>query len=162
MAAPEIQALAPGARVEVRDEEWIVRSVKPTSESGQAVHVVGVSELVAGKEWIFLTALDEVRELKPEDTELVHDDSPYYRHSRLYLEALLRRSPATGDALYIGHRGAIHRTDYQMQPAAKALGQLRHRILMADAVGLGKTIEAGILLSELIQRGQADRILVPK
>jgi hypothetical protein len=160
MAQPRTLALAPGARVEVRDEEWVVRSLKPTHHSGQAVHVTGVSELVKDRDWIFLTALDEVKELSPEDTALVHDDSPHYRRTRLYLEALLRRSPATDDALYVGHRGAIEPTTYQQQPAAKALGQLRPRILMADGVGLGKTIEVGILLSELIQRGRGDRILV--
>jgi hypothetical protein len=91
---------------------------------------------VRDRDWIFLTALDDVKELKPEDTALVHDDSPHYRRTRLYLEALLRRSPATDDGLYVGHRGAIERTTYQQQPAAKALGQLRPRILMADGVGL--------------------------
>jgi len=152
--------LAPGARVEIRDEEWMVRTVKPTTFGGGSVHVVGVSELVRGKEAIFLTTIDDVRELKPEDTALVHDDSPQYRRSRLYLDALLRKSPGTDDALLIGHKGAIRPANYQLQPAAKALRQLRPRILMADGVGLGKTIEVGVLLSELIQRGRGDRILV--
>lgn len=152
--------LAPGARVVIRDEEWIVRSVKPASWGGDAVHVTGTSELVRGKSAIFLTELDEVRELKPEETDLVHDSSPRYRRSRLYIEALLRRSPPTDDALYVGHRGAIRRADYQLQPAAKALRQPRPRILMADGVGLGKTIEVGVLLAELIRRGRGDRILV--
>jgi len=160
MADATSLALAPGARVEIRDEEWMVRTVKPTRFSGQAVHVVGVSELVRGKESIFLSELDKIHELKPEETALVHDDSPQYRRSRLYLDALLRRSPATDDALYVGPRGAIRCVDYQFQPAAKALRQLRPRILMADGVGLGKTIEVGVLLSELIQRGRGDRILV--
>ena len=160
MAGPDKVTLAPGARVEIRDEEWMVRAVKGTNFGGQAVHVVGLSELVRGKDSIFLTKLDEIRELRPEETKLVHDDSPQYRRSRLYLDALLRRSPATDDALYVGHRGAIRKTEYQLQPAAKALRQLRPRILMADGVGLGKTIEVGILLSELIQRGRGDRILV--
>ena len=160
MAKKEKAALAPGARVEIRDEEWLVRRVTGSNFGGQSVHVMGLSELVKNKEAIFLTDLDDIRELKPEETGLVHDESPQYRRSRLYLDALLRRSPATDDALYMGHRGAIRPTDYQLQPAAKALGQLRPRILMADGVGLGKTIEVGVLLSELIQRGRGDRILV--
>lgn len=154
------KAFAPGARVLIRDEEWIVRSAKAVTHGGLSVHVVGTSELVQGKEAIFLTELDPIQELKPEETKLVLDGSPQYRRSRLYLDALLRRSPATDQALRIGHKAAIRPTTYQMQPAAKALRQLRPRILMADGVGLGKTIEVGLLLSELIQRGRGNRILV--
>ena len=82
-------ALAPGARVVIRDEEWLVHSVTGAVVGGHSVRVRGVSELVEGKEAIFLTALDEIKEMRPEDTELVHDDSPQYRRSRLYLDAAL-------------------------------------------------------------------------
>jgi len=46
---------------------------------------------------------------------------------------------------------------YQLDPARQALAQPRQRILVADATGLGKTLEAGILTTELIQRGRGRR-----
>ena len=155
-----IGALAPGARVVIRDEEWMVRSAKAATYGGLSVHVVGTSELVRGKDAIFLSELDHIQELRPEETQLVHDPSPQYRRSRLYLDALLRRSPATDTELRVGHRAAIEHADYQLQPATRALRQPRPRMLIADGVGLGKTIEVGVLLSELIQRGRGRRILV--
>ncbi len=153
------ETYAPGARVLIRDEEWMVRRIQP-ARAGSALHVLGLSELVRNQEALFLTELDEVEVLRAEDTKLVPDDSPGHRQARLYLEALLRRTPPTDDRLVIGHRAAIRPTPYQWDPASQALRQLRPRILMADGVGLGKTIEVGVLLSELIRRGRGQRILV--
>lgn len=154
------KVIAPGARVAIRDEEWRVRGVRSTGHGGLEVACVGLSELVRRQEKVFLTELDEIVELRPEETKLVDDPSPRYRRTRVWLEALLRDTPPTDDALYIGHRAAIDRASYQLQPAAKALKMPQPRILLADGVGLGKTIEVGILLSELIQRGRGQRILV--
>lgn len=50
--------------------------------------------------------------------------------------------------------------DYQVQAARTALRRMRGRAILADEVGLGKTIEAGLVLAELRLRGLADRTLV--
>lgn len=50
--------------------------------------------------------------------------------------------------------------DYQLRAAERALEQMRGRGILADEVGLGKTIEAALVLSELHLRGFAQRILV--
>jgi len=50
--------------------------------------------------------------------------------------------------------------DYQWQTAQAVLRRMRGRAILADEVGLGKTIEAGLVLSELRMRGLADRVLV--
>ena len=57
---------------------------------------------------------------------------------------------------------ALHFTpfDYQLQAARSALRRMRGRAILADEVGLGKTIEAGLILAELRLRGLADRTLV--
>lgn len=151
---------APGARVLIRDEEWLVKATLPTVGDGVAVRVVGISELVRNHEALFLSDLDEIEELRPAATKLVTDNSPQYRRTRLYLESLLRRTPPTDGRIHLGHQAAIDYAPYQMLPASLALQALRPRILIADAVGLGKTIEVGILLSELIKRGRGQRILV--
>lgn len=151
----------PGERLIIRDEEWLVQRVDTTSSGEQALSVVGLSPLVQGQERIFLTSLEKsIEVMDPCNTLFVQDGSPNYRQSRLYLECLLRQTPPTDGELYIGHRAAIDLNPYQLDPAFLALQEPRPRILMADAVGLGKTIECGILLAELIRRGRGKRIMV--
>ena len=88
------------------------------------------------------------------------DASPTYNAAILYLESLRRRSVANDEQIHLGHRGVMNLVPYQLDPALQALKQPRARILIADAVGLGKTLEAGTLATELIQRGRGKRILV--
>jgi SNF2 family DNA or RNA helicase len=156
-----VNILAPGARIQVRDAEWLVRQVDRTSTGGEALTVVGLSELVKDKEAIFLTEVEKsIEVLDPVDTKLVQDTSSGYQASLLYMESLLRQTPPTDENLYIGHRAAMDAVPYQMDSALHALQQPRQRILIADAVGLGKTLEAGILVAELMRRGRGKRILV--
>jgi len=50
--------------------------------------------------------------------------------------------------------------NYQVETAAKVLYEMGCRALIADEVGLGKTIEAGLIIKELLFTGRASRILV--
>jgi len=49
---------------------------------------------------------------------------------------------------------------YQIETVRKVLKQYRGRVLLADEVGLGKTVEAGMVLKEYMLRGMAERILI--
>lgn len=154
-------AFAPGARVVIRDEEWLIRRVDPSTDGGWLLTCDGVSELVRGRDALFLTELeDKIEVLDPAETRLVADHSPTYTASLLYLESMRRRSVANDERIHLGHRGVMNLVPYQLDPALQALRQPRSRILIADAVGLGKTLEAGVLATELIQRGRGKRILV--
>lgn len=152
---------APGARVLIRDEEWLIRRVDPSSDGGELLVCDGVSDLVRGRTAHFLTQLEErVELLHPAQTRLVQDDSSHFNASMLYIEGVMRRNLPNDDRIRLGHRAVMNLVPYQLDPALQALQQPRQRILIADATGLGKTLEAGILATELIQRGRGSRILV--
>lgn len=157
------QNFAPGARVEIRDAEWVIRRVDLTSDNGYQLTCDGITELVRGKEAIFLTKLEneeQVKILDPATTALVQDKSNSFEQSLLYIESQLRQATPNDEHIHIAHKAAMNLVPYQLDPAIQALKQPRQRILIADAVGLGKTLEAGILVTELIQRGRGKRILV--
>ncbi|MFP4644910.1 MAG: DEAD/DEAH box helicase, partial [Spirochaetales bacterium] len=153
--------IAPGNRVVIRDAEWLVTGTRTARNEHQVIDCLGLSEIVKDEPASFLTELeDDIQVLDPAETALVPDESSNYEKSRLYLETLFRNSAPSGDQIMVGDKGAMDVVPYQLEPAKLALRQPRVRLLIADAVGLGKTIEAGILLSELIQRGRGKRILV--
>ncbi len=56
--------------------------------------------------------------------------------------------------------GAIEPDDYQLVPLLKALRMPRVNLMIADDVGLGKTIEAGLIINELLIRRQVNRVLI--
>lgn len=98
--------------------------------------------------------------LDPAKTELVTGTSPKFNAALLYLEALRQRTTPNDDNIHLGHRAVMNVLPFQLEPALQDLKQPRTRILIPDAVGLDKTLEVGILASELIQRGCSKPILV--
>ena len=157
-----ISRITAGAQVRVRDEEWLVTSTHNTPSDGLMVRCVGRSPFVRDHEAVFLTRLDNIQPHEPDKTTLVPDNSPNFRRSRLYLEAVIRKTPvpATSSALAVSQHQLLDEMQYQRRAAHKALEGFQPRLLIADAVGLGKTLEVGMILSELIRRGRGERILV--
>ncbi|CAM3483537.1 helicase-related protein [Stackebrandtia soli] len=157
-----VTGYAPGTRIEVRDEEWVVLGSEMTAHDGVKVRALGQSPLVQGTEATFLRGLEPIHEIDPTKTRLVHDPSTRYVESRLFLEAIVRRTPLprTETGLAMADRFLMETNTYQQRPAVLALSGLRPRILIADVVGFGKTLEIGLTLAELIRRGRGERILV--
>lgn len=153
---------APGMRIIVRGEEWMVRKVETNTMGNQTLYVVGISKLVKDYESIFLDDIEngKIEVVDPANIKLVPDDSSFFRKSKVYIESQWRRKTPTDNKIHIGDKAAMDLMPYQLEPAQKALNNIRQRILIADNVGLGKTLEAGILMSELIARGKGRRILV--
>lgn len=154
---------APGAQLLVRDEVWLVRGVTDTPHDGKKIVAVGMTGIVRDQEATFFTRVDtDIQVLQPEDTTVVADTSENFRTSRLFLEAVLRKTPLPQSerGLAMTDKFVLKRNPYQQRPAELALSGLRPRVLIADVVGLGKTLEIGLTLAELIRRGRGERILV--
>jgi superfamily II DNA or RNA helicase len=155
--------LAPGSVVVIRDEEWFVRATEETAD-GLLVHVQGLGELVRDTTASFYASLDTITPLDPAAARVVADGSSHYRTARLWLESTFRKTPVPlGDrSLTVSTQALADALSYQQSAVRRALDpeNLRPRILLADAVGLGKTLEIGMILSELVRRGRGERILI--
>ena len=151
---------SPGMRVIIRDEEWMIKKVETNSLDRKTIYCIGISPLVKDKEAIFLTDIENIEQVDPAKIKLIIDDSPFFRRSRLFIESKWRQKTPTDNKLHIGSKAAMDLINFQLVPAQLAIRRTRQRILIADSVGLGKTLEAGILMAELIARGKGKRILV--
>ncbi len=79
---------------------------------------------------------------------------------QLRMQAELLRLSKGFDQLVCLEEIAVEHYEHQIETAIRALRDMRGRALLADEVGLGKTIEAGIIMKELIQRGLVRSVLV--
>lgn len=147
--------IAAGIRLRLRDEDFIVTHVER-----DIIEAEGISELVKGMRFSFDLSLESYDVITPEATQLVGDNSNGYRKSKLFIETVLRNSSFYSGGIEIADKAAIRPSNYQFIPTIKALSLPKPRILIADGVGLGKTIQVGIFLTEMIRRGKGQRILV--
>ena len=151
------QQYAVGMRITTRGEDFLINNI-----SNQfLLDVEGISELVRGKQFKFDTRIEQnIEILNPVNTRLMADTDVGYRRTRLFLETQLRNSTHYSKKISIAHKAAFNVSNYQFEPTLKAFDLPRPRILIADGVGLGKTVEVGIFLTEMMKRGKGKRIMV--
>jgi ATP-dependent helicase HepA len=142
----------PGDKVRTRaDEEFVVKEV--IEQGGLLVYVGGnlrlpedqLSDLLSlrgPQERLFSGRFDPLTtfELRRRTLDLVHR---------------VRKSPVRG---FVG--GRIDLIPHQLYIAQEVTQRHAARVMLSDEVGLGKTIEAGLILHRLLLSGRADRILV--
>lgn len=78
---------------------------------------------------------------------------------RSYLTAYQINNPS-GNDLYSLNSARIDFVPYQFRPALKLIHADEPRILIADSVGVGKTIEAGLIIKELQARNELENVLI--
>lgn len=106
----------------------------------------------------FYTPVEDITEgsLAPPDPEKLGNPEFQRLLNRAYRLSMLH-----GTAPLVSlQRSRVIPTEYQLTPVVMGLDMPRVRLLLADDVGLGKTIEAGLITSELLARNKAERILI--
>lgn len=150
--AIELDNIEPGMIVDVRDRLWRVDGISPNES---VVKVSSISGFEAEHEYFI--PVEDVRPANhpPPDVSVV--GNPAFQ--KLLLKALKLDLLHGTAALISLQRSRVILMFYQLVPVLMALNLPQARLLLADDVGLGKTIEAGLIISELIGRRQASRVL---
>jgi superfamily II DNA or RNA helicase len=145
--------LQPGQRVSVRRARWTVVDVR-RYDGCELVTIAPIGSST-GSERQFLTPFDDVVAVDRDRRLRLVRAAPWRRACRALLAG-----DVTPGSLRSVRAARIDLMPHQLEPALAIVRGLGSRLLLADEVGLGKTIQAAIVVAELLARGLADRVLV--
>ncbi|MDK9700835.1 MAG: helicase-related protein [bacterium] len=148
--------LLPGTQVRVRGLLWEVISFEP-SLPHSILSLRGLEGGVKGQTTEYLLPFESVARIQ---IEITPDKPSPVNNWNIYHKTFLLEQSFGNDALLAGTPGRLQIEPYQLVPVIRALRSSRVRLLLADSVGLGKTIQAGLVLTGLIARRIAHRILI--
>lgn len=151
-----MSTLLPGTQVEARGLPWEVVHSEPAGEQ-QRFRLRCLQGDLRGME---IDLLHPFEPIQPIATDLEPWRAGRLREWRLYHDAFLLEQALGPSALLAVEPGRLDIAPYQLVPVMRALRMSRPRLLLADGVGLGKTVEAGLVMAELIARRRAHRILI--
>ncbi len=167
-AAPQ-----PGELVSVRSRQFVVSDVvesrldqdvlrDATTKAQHLVRLSSVDDDAYGEELSVIWEIEPGAEVIENALLPAPDAFDHPKRLDAFLDAVRWGAVESADskALQSPFRSGIKIEDYQLDPVARAIEMPRVNLLIADDVGLGKTIEAGLVAQELILRHKARRILV--
>ncbi len=170
MPAPEMPA--PGQLVQVRQRRYVVQEIAESALSSALLQVPRPPQHLVQLSSVEDDGLGEelrvIWELEPGALVIGEEQLPepkgFDEPRRLdaFLDAVRWGAVASADQkhLHAPYRSGIQIEDYQLDPVVRALQMPRVNLLVADDVGLGKTIEAGLVAQELLLRHRARSVLV--
>jgi len=148
--------LLPGTEVHARGLRWEV--VSSESLGPQTLfRLRGLENAVLGQE---LDILHPFEPIQPVIHDLRPDRAAPLTNWLVYHQAFLLEQALGPNALLAVQPGRLRIEPYQLVPVLRAIRMSRVRLFLCDGVGLGKTVQAGLVLTELIARRLAHRILV--
>ncbi|GGM91970.1 helicase SNF2 family protein [Thermopolyspora flexuosa] len=152
-----------GNLVVVRGQRWVVGDVDP-AEGNTIVTLQSVEDGRYGESLTVVWEIEPGREVLPSGSLPEVTPNGFDRPERLaaFLDAIRWSAVASADVrtLQAPFRSGVAVEDYQLEPVARAVDSPRVNLLLADDVGLGKTIEAGLVALELMLRQRGRRIMI--
>jgi superfamily II DNA or RNA helicase len=155
--------LSIGALVSVRGQRWVISDV----DVGDRSHLVSLQSVEDGRYGETLQVIWEVepgRQILPSGSLPQVEEGGFDPPQRLaaFLDAVRWSAVTSAEVrtLQAPFRSGVAIEDYQLEPVARAVDAPRVNLLLADDVGLGKTIEAGLVAQELLLRHRARRIMI--
>ncbi|MFZ1416570.1 MAG: DISARM system SNF2-like helicase DrmD [Defluviicoccus sp.] len=155
---------APGDFVEVRARRWLVEGSDDRADGLAILSLSCIDDDAQGEQLSILWDAEIAAQLVDDDpwSQIARDGTDDADVFAAFLRTLKWRTATAADRslFQAPFRAGIRLDAYQLSPLDKALRLPRVNLLIADDVGLGKTIEAGLVMRELLLRRRIDFILV--
>lgn len=153
-----------GDFVELRGRRWLIEAADPKGSDLDAIALSCISDDAQGERLdVLWDAEISPRSLDDNSWQSIGRGAPDSADVLAAHIRVVRWNSATAadrDLLQAPFRAGIRLDSHQLLPLRKALRLPRVNLLIADDVGLGKTIEAGLVVRELLLRRRIDLVVV--